>query len=322
MRVALVGCGVHAQRILLPVLQLLGARLTAVVDPVAERRVAVAERVGAQPLESIEGLTLRPDADAILIATPPSVSPRIVSGLLSLGVPLFVEKPAGTSSAEVGDLAARAEASGVPVQVGFMKRFAPAYRQVRQISRSWGKIALQGRLTVGEYAADEEFLTDVAVHAFDLVRYLLGDVRLLAVDRVGESGQSTWQALLGSERGSCSLVLSSRGSWGNPAEHWWAEGAGESLSVENLVRFCRFRRGRISSEDDVAKRLPDVGILSWEANFSSSGVTHQSQYLQGYVGELEAFFQTVQMGVPPQVGLRDAQASLELAEQLLARGGR
>ncbi|WP_144440414.1 Gfo/Idh/MocA family oxidoreductase [Limnochorda pilosa] len=135
-------------------------------------------------MESIAGIVVHPDARATLIATHPAVRLRILSALVLLGVPLFAENPAGTRSAEVGDLAARAESSGLSARVGFMKRLAPAYRRVRQIARSRGTIGLQGRRTVGEYTADEEFLTDVAVHAFDLLRYLLGDVKLLAVDRV------------------------------------------------------------------------------------------------------------------------------------------
>jgi predicted dehydrogenase len=48
-------------------------------------------------------------------------------------VPIFADKPAANDAAEAADLASEGAESGVPVVVGYMKRFAGAYRLARDL---------------------------------------------------------------------------------------------------------------------------------------------------------------------------------------------
>src|SRR5207244_333877 len=93
------------------------------------------------------------------------------------GKPIFVEKPAGLSTMELTASLDLARAAGVSVQVGFMRRFAPAYRQARQLARGWrGPLACQVRVSSGAYATDEGFVKDVAIHAIDFIRHMAGTI--------------------------------------------------------------------------------------------------------------------------------------------------
>lgn len=219
LRIVLVGCGVHAQRILIPALQIANARITAVCDLVEERRVQVAIRIGAKPYAELSELLDHEEFDAAVIATLPDTHSALLKQLIQAERPIFIEKPAGLSSQEITVSADLARKQGIQVQVGFMRRFAPAYRQIKQISRAWPiSLAIQGRMACGPYSNDNGFLKDVAIHYIDLVRYLTGEIQDLTcfVVKGGNSNASAWQITLICQRGIASLLLSHRGTWGNP----------------------------------------------------------------------------------------------------------
>jgi predicted dehydrogenase len=77
-------------------------------------------------------LLARPDVDAVLVLASGSHKP-FVQAALSAGKHLFVEKPLGFSLAETEEIAAAVRASGVVAQIGYHKRFDPAYRRAREI---------------------------------------------------------------------------------------------------------------------------------------------------------------------------------------------
>jgi len=321
LRVALIGLGLHSQRVLLPALQLLGVEVTAVLDPVAERREAVVRRTGATAYADLGDLLAHESFDAVVAAPSRPAHSCVLDQLIPIGRPIFIEKPAGLTAEAIVRSAELARESGTSVQVGFMRRFAPAYRLAKSISGAWAvPLALQLRMVAGPCADDEVFLKDVAIHYLDLARFFLGDIRKATADvlAMGPGTPSAWQIALRAERGAATLLLSHRGTWGNPTESLWVDGPGQAVEVGNVENFRHYRAGRQGPSDDLPAKQAAGGTLSWQPNLASTGLTHQSIYLQGYLPELEAFVQTVQFRAPVQATLDDAGAAMRLAEQLLA----
>jgi predicted dehydrogenase len=59
------------------------------------------------------------DIDAVAIATPPQLQPRIALGALALGKPVFVEKPLAANLADAGAMVKQAASSGRPAMIDF-----------------------------------------------------------------------------------------------------------------------------------------------------------------------------------------------------------
>jgi myo-inositol 2-dehydrogenase/D-chiro-inositol 1-dehydrogenase len=131
MRIGLIGLGrigaFHARTLsALPVVESL-----VVTDAVPATIAAVAEQVGAEPADSPEAL-LRSGVDGIVIAAAtPAHTALIRAGVLA-GVPVFCEKPLSADPAEAVEIARFVNESGVPVQIGYPRRFDPAFAAARR----------------------------------------------------------------------------------------------------------------------------------------------------------------------------------------------
>ena len=81
------------------------------------------------------------DVDAVVVLASGTHRP-FVTAALAAGKHVFVEKPLGFSLAETEELAAAARASGRAVQIGYHKRFDPAYRRARDLVRDLADLRL------------------------------------------------------------------------------------------------------------------------------------------------------------------------------------
>ncbi len=132
-RVGVLGCGAVAQMMHLPYLRRNASfDLVRVVDLSRSLAQGVAERFGALSWgQDIEALA-QTDIDAVVIATSGSHG-AAAAYLAGAGKHLLVEKPLCYTAREADDIRRARDAAGVIVQVGYMKRFDPAYRRARAI---------------------------------------------------------------------------------------------------------------------------------------------------------------------------------------------
>jgi myo-inositol 2-dehydrogenase / D-chiro-inositol 1-dehydrogenase len=131
-RLGLVGAGVAAQALHLPVLQRRPDlfRPTAVCDPSPSAREAVAERCAvpvARRHERVEDLLAAADVDALLVLSSGSHG-AICRLATAAGLPVFCEKPLAYTTAEADALDATA-----PVALGYMKIYDPAVRRAAEL---------------------------------------------------------------------------------------------------------------------------------------------------------------------------------------------
>src|SRR5687768_18510808 len=159
------------------------ARLRYVVDVNAAAAQKLAARYGAKVVSEREAFADR-EVGAVLIASSTDTHARLAIAAARAGKPIFCEKPIDLSLKKVDDCLAEVNKAGVPMFVGFNRRFDPSFS------------ALKRRLDAGEVGAVEQVVItsrdpappplaylkvsggmfrDMTIHDFDMARWLLGE---------------------------------------------------------------------------------------------------------------------------------------------------
>jgi predicted dehydrogenase len=140
LRVGIIGAGLITQVEHLPNLLALPQMfdVVAVADPSAKVRAHLAARWGVDMVAIPDALFER-KLDAALIATPDALHARLIIAALERGLHVFTEKPL-CYAVEDADavIRARDKAKRI-VQVGYMKRFDPAYEALLTLVRGQGE---------------------------------------------------------------------------------------------------------------------------------------------------------------------------------------
>jgi predicted dehydrogenase/threonine dehydrogenase-like Zn-dependent dehydrogenase len=131
---ALVGAGNLAKWEHLPNLKKLpGVGLRAVYSASGVRGKSYALRFGAAyACSEYEEVLRDPEVDAVLIASRNQHHAAQSLAALRAGKHVFVEKPMALTAEECGELCAAVEESGKQLTVGFNRRFAPFYRELKE----------------------------------------------------------------------------------------------------------------------------------------------------------------------------------------------
>lgn len=183
LRVGLIGAGVmgsdHARIISEDVP---GATVQAVCDASMAAAKRVAEQCDASAVET-DGFVLiaRRDVDAVVIASSDPTHAALTLAALKLRKPVLCEKPLAHTPADCWKVLEAETAIGVQlVQVGFMRRFDPAYAEMQAALRS-GKIGspvMMHNIHRNVETPSDDFtgamaITNSAVHEFDMIRFML-----------------------------------------------------------------------------------------------------------------------------------------------------
>jgi myo-inositol 2-dehydrogenase / D-chiro-inositol 1-dehydrogenase len=156
--------------------------VTAVVDPVAATRAAMAD-TGRAVFEDVEEMLAAGGIDGVLIAAPTTRHIELVTQVAAAGIPILCEKPCGLTSAGIGQAQEAVVRHGVPFQVAYWRRYVPSLQALRQRIQRGGLgdvHLLASSQWDGEppgaafRAASGGIFRDMGVHEFDQVRWLSG----------------------------------------------------------------------------------------------------------------------------------------------------
>lgn len=170
-----------------------GARLAAVSDADPSRAKAAAGGVPIydDPFELIAD----PDVGAVVVASPDATHADFALACLEHGKPVLLEKPIAPT-AEEGWQVVEAEVAGGRrlVQVGYMRRFDAAYREMKAAGQT-GRIGTPVLLhnihrnpSAPDWFTGAMPITNSFVHEIDISRWLLGSEMVSAHVQTGPGG--------------------------------------------------------------------------------------------------------------------------------------
>jgi myo-inositol 2-dehydrogenase / D-chiro-inositol 1-dehydrogenase len=227
MRLGLIGLGrigaFHADTLS----QLPAVESLVVTDAVPSVRASVAERVGAEVADDAADL-LRRGVDAIVIAAATTAHTDLIRAGIDANIPVFCEKPLSGDLAAAVAIAGYVNDSAIPVQVGYPRRFDPAYLAARAAVQNGelGWVHTVRSTTLDPAPAPRDYLAvsggifrDCSVHDFDSVRWVTGrdvvEVYATGSDKGAEffaelGDVSTAATLLTLDDGATALVSNTR----------------------------------------------------------------------------------------------------------------
>src|SRR5512134_2873318 len=292
------------------------ARLRYVVDVNAEAAQKLAARYGAKVVTEREAFA---DAEvgAVLIASSTDTHARLAIAAARAGKPIFCEKPIDLSLKKVDSCLQEVEKAGVPMFVGFNRRFDPSFS------------ALKARLDAGEIGAVEQVVIssrdpgpppltyikvsggmfrDMTIHDFDMARWLLGEepVEVFAMGeclvdrRIGAAGDidSAMVLLRTASDRLCHINNSRRAAYGYD-QRIEVLGAKGMLRAENI------------GETTVEHFGPRGTLADRPLDF------FLERYADAYRAEMAAFVLALNKKIPMPVGAKDGRQALVLAEAAL-----
>lgn len=131
-RIGVIGCGDIALTQHIPaILQCKEADLAGLCDVHGERVRALAAQHGVPGYTDAKAMMRECEMDAVVVATPPWVTPRLTEAALKSGLDVLCEKPMALTLAEARHVAEVERETGRHVQLGFTYRHDPLLEQLR-----------------------------------------------------------------------------------------------------------------------------------------------------------------------------------------------
>jgi len=307
---ALVGAGrmgaIHARAIARHVP---GARLVGVADVDVGRARALADELEVEvAVGSAEELVGRPEVAAVIVATSSSHHLAVIRGAAAAGRDIFCEKPLALTVADSEAAIAATDAAGVRLQVGFMRRFDPAYRrgmrrlQDGAIGRPILFKSLQfdpgpPSLAFADPAVSGGIHVDMGIHEYDLARWLMGD-EVVEVHAWGSAVAFPDLATVGDVD---SAVVNLRFAGGGTGSIELAR----SASSEDVRTEIVGERGVIA----IGRRPPASPAETDGAGWGAGPLRFDA----AYAAEIRTFVRTISDGAAVPVGGAEALAALRIA---------
>ncbi|MCW3475336.1 inositol 2-dehydrogenase [Limobrevibacterium gyesilva] len=286
------------------------ARLAGVADPDAAAAARLAETCGSQVLS----LDAAFGADAVLIGSPTPTHADYIERAAVAGRAVFCEKPIDLSADRVRSCLAAVQRAGIPLMVGFNRRFDPHFAALKRRMDA-GEIGRLELLTIlsrdpsppppAYVAASGGLFRDMMIHDLDMARFLLGEdpVEVFAAGSclvdpgIGAAGDvDTATVSLRTASGAlCQISNSRRATYGYD-QRIEAHGAGGLLRAGNVTA--------TTVELATARGFSTDPALPF----------FLERYAAAYGAELDAFITAVTTGTRPRPDGEDGLKALLLAD--------
>ncbi|MGU3643802.1 inositol 2-dehydrogenase [Microbacterium sp. C23T] len=288
--------------------------LSWVADPFVEGARSVAESFGGRVTADTDELFAADDVDAVLIASPTPTHVALIEQAVDRGIPVLCEKPIDLDITRVEALRPKVTAAGIPVALGFNRRFDPAFAEARARVAA-GEIGALEQLTIisrdpaappaAYVAVSGGIFRDMTIHDFDMARFFLPDI--VEVSAVGsttfdpgarEHGDfDTAVVTLRAASGAVVTIINSRHSAVGYDQRLEAFGALGTVQVANRSTSLV----SLSTAERVEATAP------YEDFFLQ-------RYAEAYAAELRSFVELVREGASASPTFDDGRAALLLAD--------
>jgi myo-inositol 2-dehydrogenase / D-chiro-inositol 1-dehydrogenase len=316
LRIAVLGCGrigrMHADNIAAHP----RAALAGVFDVHAPAVDEVATRLGVQKFPSAEAVFASPAVDAVLIATSTPTHADFVEQAVVAGKPVLCEKPIDLSFARVEACALKIAGAATPIMLGFVRRFDPGHRALRDAVRA-GTIGDLHQVVITSRDPDMAptayieasggIFRDMTIHDFDMARFVLGEEptevtavgsRLVDPELMARCEDwDTVSVVLRTPSGRQCLINNSRRAVFGYDQRVEAFGSAGMAISENRRPHMMMVHGAYAT-----------GCGAPLLNFFID------RYAEAFAAEISAFVDAIETGTTPEVGFEDGRRALLLAE--------
>lgn len=290
------------------------AILARVADPFIEGAQRVAASFGGQATADAAEIFEAGDIDAVLVASPTATHVELIRMAIEAGIPVLCEKPIDLDITRVDALRPLVVSAGVPVALGFNRRFDPSFAEARaRVAR--GEIGDLEQLTIvsrdpsappAEYvAASGGIFRDMTIHDFDMARFFLPDI--VEVSAIGtttfdqgarQHGDfDTAVTTLRASSGAVVTIVNSRHSAVGYDQRIEAFGAGGIIQVGNAVT-----------------SLVSVSTATGVETKPAYEPFFLERYATAYAAELHAFIKLARGEASTSPTFEDGRAALVLAD--------
>ena len=287
------------------------AALAGIVDVDAAAASRLAKRYGVEVLAA-EAAFADPRVDAVFIATSTDTHAPLVEAAVRARKKIFCEKPLHLERGPTEACVAAARDAGVPLFVGFNRRFDPNFSTLKSRLDELGRLELlaitsrdPGPPPLAYVKASGGIFRDMMIHDFDMARWLLGEepVEVFAVasclvePAIGAMGDfDTAVVTLKYASGRIATISNSRRAAYGYDQRIEAFGEKGMLQAGNVLETTLAFAG----ERGIVADKPLAFFLE--------------RYAVAYRAELENFLETLESGAPPSPSGEDGLRALILAD--------
>jgi len=285
-----------------------------VADTVVAGARSTAARYGGTATDDVEEMIAAGEVDALLVASPTATHIDLIGRAVEAGLAVLCEKPIDLDIARVEALRPRIASSGVPVAIGFNRRFDPGFAAVRARVAA-GEIGALEQLSIvsrdpsappADYVGvSGGIFRDMTIHDFDMARFFLPDIVEVTAtgSTVFDDGArahgdfDTAVTVLRAASGATVSITNSRHSAIGYDQRLEAFGAAGMLQVANAGTSLVSFSGAVAVE----ARPPYQEFFL-------------ERYAEAYVAELREFVKLVRGEPSTSPGFDDGRAALLLAD--------
>ncbi len=290
-------------------------RLVSIYDVAAAAASEAASECAASAVDSAEAILSDPSIDAVFIASATDTHCDLIEQSARAGKAVLCEKPIHLDLNRVNACREAIAGSGVPIQIGFNRRFDPGHLALQRAVRA-GEIGTLEKLILTSrdpappgldyLSVSGGLFRDMAIHDFDLARFIFGEEftevtamgSVLVDARIGAIGDvDTAMVTMKTASGAlCHINCSRRCAYGYD-QRIEAFGAKGMLVSANPTPTSVERWGGSAT----AARPPLHHFFI-------------ERYADSYVAEIDAFVEAVERGGQPSPTFEDGRRALILAE--------
>jgi UDP-N-acetylglucosamine 3-dehydrogenase len=315
--IGVIGYGRHSSAKLYPAFLLAGAEISCVLTRSLDSAQKAAARLGADRYyDDIDVMLESEQLDAVVICVQPEDQAPLTLRCVQAGVAVFVEKPLGLSADEARQVNAAAEEYDVPVMVGFMKRFAPAYQRLAELIADrdqFGRVlTIDASFSFAPWTTDlrvNSFLQQGAIHMLDVLLATFGSAAV-------ESGYSN------STESDIGLVYTLRFADGAVASVTLSATQARASTFENISVTATKGWAEADNLGSVNYRFAhqDGAIREqWDEHLLVPDKTERARELckEGFYGEVRHFLERVAAKETPKSSAAENIATMELCDELI-----
>ncbi len=295
LKIGIIGLGDIAQKAYLPVLSSKDLEIHLFTRN-QERLVQIGRQYRINNVHSSLESILESGIKGAFVHTATESHESIIEQLLIHDIHVYVDKPITYDFASSKRLIDLAESRGLNLMVGFNRRYAPAYRELKRVKNPNMIILQKNRHSLpGDIRT---FVFDDFIHVIDTMRYLFDrqveEVLVRGMKRDGLLIHALVQLI--AENGSTAIGIMNRDS-GTLEEKVEVFSSEEKKTVVNMTNLSIMRqKTEISS-----------GINDWESTLSK----------RGFESIIQDFLQALENGTKPQLSMQDALLTHEMCENVV-----